>query len=148
MWVAAFTLIAAAVVAVRSDNLKRRLAYSTVSQLAYIVLAATLATRSPRPAARCTWSPTRSQRSRCSCVPEPSRSRPTSTRVSELDGLGRAMPWTFAAFLVASISLIGLPPLGGTWSKWLLMLGAVDAGHAAIPRSWSWLRVRCSRWPT
>ena len=47
--------------------------------------------------------------------------------MSELDGLGRAMPWTFAAFFLASISLIGLPPLGGTWSKWLLLLGAAEA---------------------
>jgi multicomponent Na+:H+ antiporter subunit D len=54
------------------------------------------------------------------------------SRVSELDGLGRAMPWTFAAFLTASISIIGLPPLGGTWSKWLLLLGTAEADQAVM----------------
>jgi multicomponent Na+:H+ antiporter subunit D len=42
------------------------------------------------------------------------------------------MPWTFAAFLLASISIIGLPPLGGTWSKWFLLLGAVDAEQTVM----------------
>jgi multicomponent Na+:H+ antiporter subunit D len=49
------------------------------------------------------------------------------TRVSELDGLGRRMPVTMAAFLVASLSIIGLPPLGGFWSKWFLALGTLDS---------------------
>jgi multicomponent Na+:H+ antiporter subunit D len=51
------------------------------------------------------------------------------TEVSQLDGLGRRMPFTFAAYFVASLSIIGLPPLGGAWSKWFLVLGAVDAGQ-------------------
>jgi multicomponent Na+:H+ antiporter subunit D len=42
------------------------------------------------------------------------------------------MPWTFAAFLAAAISIIGLPPLGGTWSKWLLLLGTADADQAVM----------------
>jgi multicomponent Na+:H+ antiporter subunit D len=54
------------------------------------------------------------------------------TEVSELDGIGRTMPVTMLAFLVASLSIIGLPPLGGTWSKWYLALGALDAGYAFI----------------
>ena len=40
------------------------------------------------------------------------------TEVSELSGLGRAMPITFAAFLIGALSIIGLPPFGGLWSKW------------------------------
>ena len=51
------------------------------------------------------------------------------TRVSELDGLGRAMPLTFAAFCIASLSIVGLPPLAGSWSKFLLMGGAAEAGR-------------------
>lgn len=132
MWVAAFTLIAAAVVAVRSDNLKRRLAYSTVSQLAYIVLAATLANEIAIAGGALhmvTHAVAKITLFLCAGAIAVTAHK---YRVSELDGLGRAMPWTFAAFLIASISLIGLPPLGGTWSKWLLMLGAVDAGHAAM----------------
>ena len=54
------------------------------------------------------------------------------TLVSELDGLGRKMPYTFVAFSIAALSIIGLPPTGGTWSKWTLMLGAVDSGHLFV----------------
>jgi multicomponent Na+:H+ antiporter subunit D len=46
------------------------------------------------------------------------------TRVSELNGIARRMPFTMVAFLLASLSLIGVPPFGGMWSKWYLVLGA------------------------
>ena len=46
-----------------------------------------------------------------------------------MDGLGRAMPFTYGAFLIGALSIIGLQPLGGSWSKWYLMLGAADAGQ-------------------
>ena len=54
------------------------------------------------------------------------------TAVSELNGLGRKMPFTFGAFCIASFSIIGLPPLGGAWSKWFLVTGAVDAGELGM----------------
>ena len=49
------------------------------------------------------------------------------TEVSEMRGIGRQMPITMACFAIGSISIIGLPPLGGSWSKWFLLLGTVDA---------------------
>jgi len=130
-WVAAFTLIAAAVVAARSDNLKRRLAYSTVSQLAYIVLAATLADTIAAAGGALhlvTHAAGKITLFLCAGAIAVTAGK---TKVSELDGLGRAMPWTFAAFLAASISIIGLPPFGGMWSKWLLLLGTADADQIA-----------------
>jgi multicomponent Na+:H+ antiporter subunit D len=48
------------------------------------------------------------------------------TEISQMRGLGRQMPITMAAFFIGSISIIGLPPCGGTWSKWYLMIGAID----------------------
>ena len=51
------------------------------------------------------------------------------TEVSQLDGVGRLMPVTMFAFFIASLSIIGIPPLGGTWSKWFLALGALDAHY-------------------
>lgn len=51
------------------------------------------------------------------------------TDISDMRGLGRAMPFTMGAFLLASVSIIGLPPGGGAWSKWFLAMGTVDAGH-------------------
>lgn len=132
MWVAAFTLLAAALVALRSDDLKRRLAYSTVSQLAYIVLAATVA-RDVAVAGGALHMVTHAVGKItlffCAGAIYVTAKR---SRVSELDGLGRAMPWTFAAFLTASISIVGLPPLGGTWSKWLLLLGAAEADQVVM----------------
>ena len=50
--------------------------------------------------------------------------------VSEMDGLGRTMPFTMTAFFFGSMSIIGLPPTGGAWSKWYLALGAVEGHHA------------------
>jgi multicomponent Na+:H+ antiporter subunit D len=48
-------------------------------------------------------------------------------KVSELDGLGRAMPITFGTFAIATLSIIGLPLFGGAWSKWYLVLGSMEA---------------------
>jgi multicomponent Na+:H+ antiporter subunit D len=49
-----------------------------------------------------------------------------------MDGIGRLMPFTMFAFLIGSLSIIGLPPLGGMWSKWNLAMGASDAGHGFV----------------
>jgi multicomponent Na+:H+ antiporter subunit D len=54
------------------------------------------------------------------------------TEVSQLNGIGRRMPITMVAFLVGSLSIIGIPPLGGTWSKWLLSIGALESGHSFV----------------
>ena len=51
------------------------------------------------------------------------------TEISDMRGLGRTMPITMFAFLIGALSVIGVPPLGGSWSKWYLALGAVDAGQ-------------------
>jgi multicomponent Na+:H+ antiporter subunit D len=51
------------------------------------------------------------------------------TEVSELDGMGKRMPWTMAAFLIGSLSIIGLPPFGGTWSKWYLVMSTIESQY-------------------
>ncbi|MQA03941.1 MAG: monovalent cation/H+ antiporter subunit D family protein [Streptosporangiales bacterium] len=124
MWVTAFTLLVAGLVAITRDNLKARLAYSTVSQLAYIVLAAMLANDVAAAGGALhivTHAVGKITLFFCAGAIHTAAHK---TKVSELDGLGRAMPWTFGAFFIASVSIVGLPPLGGTWSKWLLLLGA------------------------
>jgi multicomponent Na+:H+ antiporter subunit D len=128
-WVAAFTLLAASIVAIYQDNLKRRLAYSTISQLSYIVLGAALAT----PAAALGGGMHIAMHA-CGKITlffcaGAIMVGAHKTEVSEMNGLGRRMPFTFLAFLVGSLSVIGLPPLGGSWSKWYLALGAADAGR-------------------
>ena len=54
------------------------------------------------------------------------------TLISQMTGLGRRMPVTFIAFLVGSLSIIGLPPFAGSWSKWLLILASADTGELII----------------
>jgi multicomponent Na+:H+ antiporter subunit D len=115
------------VVALTRDNLKARLAYSTVSQLAYIVLGAALATGSSvvgggmhiamHACAKITLF-------FCAGAIDVATHR---KNVSQLDGIGYRMPFTMTAFALGSLSIIGVPPFGGVWSKWYLVLGAADA---------------------
>jgi multicomponent Na+:H+ antiporter subunit D len=50
------------------------------------------------------------------------------TNVSQLDGIGRRMPWTMGAFAVGALSMIGLPPTAGFVSKWFMLSGAMSTG--------------------
>ncbi len=131
-YVAAATLLLAAVFAIREDNLKRRLAYSTISQLAYIVLAATLASRLSllgggmhilaHAFAKITLF-------FCAGVILVTLHK---TAVSELGGIGRVMPITMTAWTVASFCVIGMPLTAGFWSKWYLARGALEAGEPLL----------------
>jgi multicomponent Na+:H+ antiporter subunit D len=127
MWVAAFTIIAASCVAITKDNLKARLAYSTISQLSYIVLGAALATSAGVLGGSMHIAMHAFGKITLFFCAGAILVGAHKTEVSELDGLGRRMPFTFAAFLLGSFSVIGLPPMGGSWSKWFLMVGAADA---------------------
>ena len=132
IWVAAGSLLAGSLVAMTKDNLKARLAYSTVSQLAYVVLGAALATGwgviggSMHIAMHAVGKITLFF---CAGAIYTAAHK---TEVSELTGLGKAMPFTFAAFLIGSLSIIGLPPFGGLWGKWYIALGALEAGQILI----------------
>jgi len=129
MYAAGFTVIAGSLVAMAQDNLKRRLAYSTVSQLSYIVLGAALANA---------WGVVGGSMHIlmhafgkitlffCAGAIYVAAHK---TEISDMRGLGRAMPITMAAFLIGALSVIGVPPLGGSWSKWYLARAALDAGQ-------------------
>jgi multicomponent Na+:H+ antiporter subunit D len=131
-WVAAFTILAASCVALTKDNLKARLAYSTVSQLSYIVLGAALATSwgvvggSMHIAMHAVGKITLFFCAGAIMVGA------HKTEISDMDGLGRRMPFTFIAFFLGSLSVIGVPPMGGSWSKWYLVMGAAQAEHRAM----------------
>lgn len=127
MTAAGVTVVLASLIALTRDNLKARLAYSTVSQLSYIVLGAALAN---------SWSVVGGGMH----IVMHAVSKITlffcagayyvtahKTEISDMAGIGRAMPITTFAFLLGSLSIIGLPPFGGAWSKWYLALGAADA---------------------
>jgi multicomponent Na+:H+ antiporter subunit D len=129
MFVAGATVLLASLVAMTKDNLKARLAYSTVSQLSYIVLGAALAT----PAAVLGGGMHIVMHAFgkitlffCAGAINVALHK---TEISDMRGIGRQMPVTMAAFVIGALSVIGVPPLGGSWSKWYLALGAVDAGQ-------------------
>ncbi len=132
MWVAAATIILASLVAFTRDNLKVRLAYSTVSQLSYVVLGAMLANHlgvvgSGMHIAMHAFG--KITLFFCAGVIIISTNR---TEVSQLKGVGRVMPITFGAFFIGALSIVGLPPTGGAWSKWFLGLGALEAGQIGL----------------
>lgn len=130
--VAGFTIISASVVAMLLDNIKARLAYSTISQLAYIVLAAMLGVSSGIIAGSLHIAMHAFAKITLFFCAGAILVTAHKTRVSELDGIGRRMPITMIAFLVASLSIIGLPPLGGSWSKWMLLQATLDAHHSLL----------------
>ena len=123
-YLAGFTVVAASLVALTQDNLKKRLAYSTVSQLSYVILAAAIAT--PLAIIGAAMHILAHAVSKITlffgagCIYTAAH----LTEVSQLDGIGRRMPITLGAFLIGTVSIIGLPPLIGVWSKWQIGVGA------------------------
>lgn len=131
-YIVSFTILMASVYALTRDNLKARLAYSTVSQLSYIILGAALLT------------PT-SQIGGIVHIAAHAFSKITlffcagsiycaahKTEISQLSGIGRKLPWTMTAFFIASLSMIGVPPAGGFVSKWYLAIGSMEAKDVTI----------------
>ncbi len=126
----AFTIIASSIIAFTKDNLKARLAYSTISQLSYIVMAALLATSmSVTGGAFHIVTHAFGKITLFFCAGAIMVAAHKKT-ISELDGLGRQMPITMGAFFIGAIGIIGLPPAAGMWSKLLIAGGSLDAGNA------------------
>ncbi len=132
IYVAGFTILAASTIALFQDNLKRRLAYSTISQLSYIVIGAAmlhplaLQGASLHIVAHAVAKITLFFAAGAILVAS------HKTCVSELDGIGRRMPWTMSAFAIGSLSMVGLPPTAGFVSKWFLLQGAVATDQVVV----------------
>ncbi len=129
---AATTIIYGSIRALFQDDLKRRLAFSTVSQVSYIVLGAAV------------FGPVATMGGLVHLVHQGvmkitlffCAGNLAETleihKISEMNGVGRRMPWTMAAFTVGALGMIGLPPLAGFISKWHLGLGALAAGQGWV----------------
>src|SRR3989441_1494636 len=128
--VAAVTILGGSLLALSPDNLNARLAFSTVSQLSYIILGAALLTPSGiiGGVAHITNHAV-SKITLFLCAGSIFVST-HKTEVSQTSGLARQMPWTMAAFAIASLSLIGIPPASGFVSKWYLAVGSIERGSA------------------
>ncbi|MDP6430255.1 MAG: proton-conducting transporter membrane subunit [Rhodospirillales bacterium] len=134
--VAAATLLLASIIAMRKDNLKARLAYSTVSQLSYIILGAAIATGASVVGGGMHIAMHAFGKITLFFCAGAIYTAHKLTLVSEMNGIGRKMPVTMAAFLIGALSVIGLPPMGGAWSKWQLMLGAAEAEQFVFIAVW------------
>ena len=132
MYVAGATVLIASFVALSKDNLKARLAYSTISQLSYIVLGAALA--NPWGVVGGSLHIAMHAFGKITLFFCAGAIYVTThkTEISDMHGIGRIMPVTTFAFMIGALSVIGLPPFGGSWSKWYLALGAIEAEQAVF----------------
>ena len=128
-WLAAFTIIYGSVRALFQDDLKRRLAFSTVSQVSYIALGVAIA----GPVATIGGVVHLVHQGLMKITLFFCAGNFAETlgihKISEMGGVGRRMPWTMAAFTVGAFGMIGAPPIAGFVTKWYLGLGALQAGQ-------------------
>ena len=127
LYIAGFTIIAASLVALRQDNLKRRLAYSTISQLSYVVMAAAILTPISIIGAVLHIAAHAVGKITLFFAAGSIYTAAHKTEISQLNGIGRKMPWTMGAFTIASLSMIGIPPTVGFISKWYILMGAIQS---------------------
>jgi multicomponent Na+:H+ antiporter subunit D len=127
--VAGSTIIAASLVALRQDNLKRRLAYSTVSQLSYVILGAAILAPISVIGAAIHIAAHAMGKITLFFAAGSIYTSAHLTEISQLDGIGRRMPWTMGAFAIGAISMIGIPPTAGFIGKWFMLTGAMQTAN-------------------
>ena len=125
LYAAGFTVIVASLVALRQDNLKKRLAYSTVSQLSYVVLAAAILTPISAVGAVLHIAAHAVSKITLFFAAGSIYTAAHKTEVSQLNGIGWKMPITMTAFAIGAFSMIGVPPTAGFLGKWFMLSGAV-----------------------
>jgi multicomponent Na+:H+ antiporter subunit D len=130
--VAAITIVYGSLRALRQDNLKKRLAYSTVSQVSYIVLG--VAILGPVGTIGGVVHLVHQGIMKITLFFAAGGYAETLGvhKVSDMDGIGKRMPGTTIAFTIAALGMIGIPPVAGFVSKWFLGVGAMESGMAAL----------------
>jgi multicomponent Na+:H+ antiporter subunit D len=129
LYAAAFTIIAASVVALRQQNLKRLLAYSTVAQLSYVVMAAAILKPLAEIGAAIHIVAHAFGKITLFFAAGAIYVAAKKTEVWQLRGIGYRMPITMTAFTIGAISMIGVPPTAGFVSKWYILAGAFQADN-------------------
>jgi multicomponent Na+:H+ antiporter subunit D len=131
-WFVSITILVASIVALSKDNLKLRLAYSTVSQLSYVILGVAL--MNPMGVEGGIFHIAAHAFSKITLFFCAGAIYVVTHKknISEMGGLGRQMPWTFGAFAIAALSMIGAPPVAGFVSKFYMLVGSLDAGSIGI----------------
>ncbi len=131
-YIASATILIASFVALTQDSMKRRLAYSTIGQLAYMVLGAGMLTATGMLGGVTHLAMHAFGKITLFFCAGAIYVASKKKNISQMDGLGRRMPITYIAFFLGSLSIIGMPPLGGFISKWNLLLGAVEGDQLVL----------------
>jgi multicomponent Na+:H+ antiporter subunit D len=126
------TIIIASLMALSRDNLKERLAFSTISQLSYIILGAVLLTPSAMIGGIIHITNHAFSKITLFFCAGSIYVSAHKTEVSQLNGIGKKMPWTMAAFTIATLSMIGVPPASGFITKWYLVIGSLERHSIAV----------------
>lgn len=126
LYVAGATMLLASGVALRQTNIKRMLAYSTVSQLSYVILAAAILTPISAIGAAMHIAAHAVSKITLFFAAGSIYTAAHYTEIGQLNGIGRRMPWTMGAFAVGAVSMIGLPPTAGFLGKWFMLTGAMS----------------------
>jgi multicomponent Na+:H+ antiporter subunit D len=129
---AAATILLASLLAMAQDNLKRRLAYSTIGHLSYIILGIVLVTPDAWRGGLFHIITHAAMKITLFFCAGAIYAKTHRENISELDGIGKQMPVTLGAFGVASLGLAGVPPMGGFLSKWFLAGGTLAAEQPAL----------------
>ncbi len=126
---AGFTMIVASLFAIAQDNLKRRLAYSTISQLSYIIFGVALLNPMGITGAMIHIPFHGFMKITLFLCAGSILVASGKKNISEMAGIGRAMPITMLAFTVGALGMCGAPPVAGFISKWFLAIGAIQSGQ-------------------
>jgi multicomponent Na+:H+ antiporter subunit D len=126
IWAACFTIVVSSFIALRQTNLKRLLAYSTIGQLSYVVLAASILKPLSEVGASLHMMAHAFGKITLFFAAGAIYVASKKTEITDMRGIGRRMPWTMAAFSVGALSMIGIPPTGGFVSKWYILGGAIE----------------------
>ncbi|MGB2814730.1 MAG: proton-conducting transporter membrane subunit, partial [Dehalococcoidales bacterium] len=131
-WVAAVGIIFGSVMAIAQKDFKRMLAYSTVAQVAYVGLGIGLANPLGLIGALLHILNHAFMKSCLFLVAGGIRHQTGLHAIPQFSGLGRKMPLMMGAFTVAALSMVGIPPTAGFFSKWYLVLGSIEANNWAF----------------
>jgi multicomponent Na+:H+ antiporter subunit D len=131
-YLASFTIITASLIALSQDGLKRRLAFSTIGQLSYIVLGVALLSPKGLIGGMTHIAMHAFGKITLFFCAGAIFVATGKKNISEMVGIGKRMPITMIAFFIGSLSVIGLPPTGGFFSKWYLVLGTLQADQVPM----------------
>lgn len=129
LYIAVFTILVASLVALRQTNIKRLLAYSTIAQLSYVVMAAAILKPLAEVGAAIHIVAHAFGKITLFFAAGAIYVASKKTEIYQLKGIGRRMPWTMTAFTIGALSMIGVPPTAGFVSKWYILAGAFEADN-------------------